>query len=208
KTVRDEGRNAILTLDVEGDEPLDVMLHDYQTDPVSKEVQHIDFYIVNLTEEMDVEVTVNLIGEAVGSKEGGMVQQPSYELQNIDFYIVNVTEYMDVEVTVNLIGEAVGSKEGVIVQQPSYELQVRAMPRDIPEEINVNIDELDIGDSISVSDLPVSDLYEFLDDEDTTIVTVLPPEEEEEETDEEVDLSVEPELVGADEDEDEEDEEN
>jgi len=166
KTVRDEGRNAILTLDVEGDEPLDVMLHDYQTDPVSKEVQHIDFYIVNLTEEMDVEVTVNLIGEAVGSKEGG------------------------------------------IVQQPSYELQVRAMPRDIPEEINVNIDELDIGDSISVSDLPVSDLYEFLDDEDTTIVTVLPPEEEEEETDEEVDLSVEPELVGADEDEDEEDEEN
>src|SRR5699024_7485137 len=128
KTVRDEGRNAILTLDVEGDEPLDVMLHDYQTDPVSKEVQHIDFYIVNLT------------------------------------------------------GEAVGSKESGIVQQPSYELQVRAMPRDIPEEINVNIDELDIGDSISVSDLPVSDLYEFLDDEDTTIVTVLPPEEEEEET--------------------------
>src|SRR5699024_8052082 len=107
----------------------------------------------------------------------------------IDFYIVNLTEEMDVEVTVNLIGEAVGSKEGGIVQQPSYELQVRAMPRDIPEEINVNIDELDIGDSISVSDLPVSDLYEFLDDE-------------------EVDLSVEPELVGADEDEDEEDEEN
>src|SRR5699024_491211 len=146
--------------------PLDVMLHDYQTDPVSKEVQHIDFYIVNLTEEMDVEVTVNLIGEAVGSKEGG------------------------------------------IVQQPSYELHVRAMPRDIPEEINVNIDELDIGDSISLSDLPFSDLYEFLDDEDTTTVTVLPPEEDEEETEEEVDLSAEPESVRADEDADEEDEEN
>src|SRR5690625_1958754 len=115
---------------------------------------------------------------------------------------------MDVEVTVNLIGEAVGSKEGGIVLQPSYELQVRAMPRDIQEEINVIIDKFDIGDSISISDLSVSDLYEFLDDEDTTIVTVLPPEEEEEETDEEVVLSVEPELVGADEDEDEEDEEN
>src|SRR5699024_2852153 len=99
------------------------------------------------------------------------------------------------------------SKEGGIVQQPSYELQVRAMPRDIPEEINVNIDELDIGDSISVSDLPVSVLYEFLDDEDTTIVTVLLPELEEEETDEEVDLSVVLGLVGADEDEVEEDEE-
>lgn len=162
KTVRDEGRNAIMTLDIQDGESVDVMLHEYQTDPVSSDVTHIDFYIVNLTEAMDVSVVVNLVGEAVGSKEGG------------------------------------------IVQQPSYELEVRAMPRDIPEEINVNIDELNIGDSISVSDLPVSDSYEFLDDQDATIVTVLPPEEEEEET-EEVDLSVEPELVGA---EDEEEEEN
>src|SRR5699024_12280694 len=120
---------------------LDVMLNDYQTDTVTKEVHHIDFYIVNLTEEMDVEVTVNLIGEAVGSKEGG------------------------------------------IVQQSSYELQVRAMHRDIPEEINVNIDELDIGDSISVSDLPVSDLYEFLYYKDTTIFTILLPNDGDEETD-------------------------
>lgn len=161
KTVRDEGRNSIMTLDVEGGKPVDVMLHEYQTDPVTSDVTHIDFYVVDLTEAMDVEVTVNLIGEAIGSKEGG------------------------------------------IVQQPSYELQVRAMPRDIPEEINVNIDELDIGDSISVSDLPVSDKYEFLDDQDATIVTVLPPEEEEEESTEEVDLSVEPELVGAEDDEEE-----
>ncbi|HLR59700.1 MAG TPA: 50S ribosomal protein L25/general stress protein Ctc [Pseudogracilibacillus sp.] len=161
KTVRDEGRNAIMTLDIQDGESVDVMLHEYQTDPVSSDVTHIDFYIVNLTEAMDVSVVVNLVGEAVGSKEGG------------------------------------------IVQQPSYELEVRAMPRDIPEEINVNIDELNIGDSISVSDLPVSDKYEFLDDQDATIVTVLPPEEEEEET-EEVDLSVEPELVGAEDEEEEE----
>lgn len=163
KTIRDEGRNAILTLDVEGDS-VDVMLHEYQTDPVKGEVTHIDFYVVNLTEEMDVYVTVNLVGEAIGSKDGG------------------------------------------IVQQPSYELQVRAMPRDIPEEIEVDISELEIGDSISVSDLPVSDKYEFLDDPDATIVSVLPPEEEEEESTEEVDLSVEPELVGADEEDEEEEE--
>lgn len=161
KTVRDEGRNAILTLDVEGD-TVDVMLHEYQTDPVKGDVTHIDFYVVNLTEAMDVSVSVNLTGEALGSKEGG------------------------------------------IVQQPAYELQIRAMPRDIPEEITLDISELDIGDSISVSDLPASDKYEFLDDQETTIVSVLPPEEEEEESTEEVDLSVEPELVGATEEDEEE----
>lgn len=164
KTVRDEGRNAIISLDIDNDEPVDVMLHEYQTDPVKRDVIHVDFYIVDMKEEMDVEVSIRLEGEAVGAHEGG------------------------------------------ILQQPMYELQVRAKPRDIPEEIVVNVEELDIGDSIAVADLPTSDLYEFLDDEEATVATVLPPEEEEEE-EEEADFSAEPELVGA-EDEDEEEEEN
>src|SRR5690625_7861046 len=65
KTVRDEGRNAILTLDVEGDEPRDVMLLDYQTDHVSKEIHNIDYYIINLTEEIDVDITVYLLVRTV-----------------------------------------------------------------------------------------------------------------------------------------------
>lgn len=162
KTVRDEGRNAIIGLDVENGEKVDVMLHEYQTHPVKGEVIHADFYVVDMSEEMDVAVPLTLEGEAVGAKEGG------------------------------------------ILQQPLFELQVRAKPRDIPEEIVVNVDELGIGDSISVADLPKSDLYEFTDDAEATVATVLAPQEEEEETDEDVDFSAEPELVGADEDEEEE----
>ncbi len=162
KTVRDEGRNAIISLDVDSGEKVDVMLHEYQTHPVKGDVIHVDFYIVDMKEEMDVAVALRLEGEAVGSKEGG------------------------------------------ILQQPLYELQVRAKPRDIPEEIVVNVDDLDIGDSISIADLPKSDLYEFIDDEEATVVTVLAPEAEEEETGEEVDFSAEPELIGADDEEEEE----
>src|SRR5690625_150117 len=163
KTVRDEGRNAIISLDIENDKAIDVMLHEYQTDPVKGEVIHVDFYVIDMAEEMDVEVSLRLEGEAAGSEEGG------------------------------------------ILQQPLYELQVRAKPRDIPEEITVNVSELGIGDSISVADLTKSDKYEFLDDEETTIAIVLAPEAEEEETEEEeIDFSAEPELVGADEDEEEE----
>ena len=161
KTVRDEGRNAIISLDIDNDDAIDVMLHEYQTDPVKGDVIHVDFYIVDMTEEMDVEVALRLEGEATGAKEGG------------------------------------------ILQQPLYELQVRAKPRDIPEEITVDISHLEIGESISVADLPKSDKYEFLDDEETTIAVVLAPESEEEETEEEVDFSAEPELVGADEDDEE-----
>lgn len=68
KTVRDEGRNAIISLDVENGETVEVMVHEYQTEPVKGEVIHIDFYVVDMKEEMDVAVPLNLTGEAQGSK--------------------------------------------------------------------------------------------------------------------------------------------
>ncbi|MFG6121011.1 MULTISPECIES: 50S ribosomal protein L25/general stress protein Ctc [Thalassobacillus] len=163
KTVRDEGRNAIISLDVEGGKTVDVMLHEYQIDPLKDELIHADFYIVDMAQEMDVEVPVRLDGEAIGSKEGG------------------------------------------VLQQPLYHLQVRAKPNNIPEEITVDVSELNVGDSLMVSDLKQGRNYEILDDENQTIVSVTPPEEmpEEPETDDE---QAEPELVGAENESDESEE--
>ncbi|TQS75340.1 50S ribosomal protein L25/general stress protein Ctc [Ornithinibacillus gellani] len=161
KTVRDEGRNAIITLDVEGGKPVEVMLHDYQMDAVKNDLVHVDFYIVDMKEEMDVSVAVRLDGEPVGAKEGG------------------------------------------ILQQPLFEVVVRAKPNDIPDEIAVDVAELNIGDVITVADLPKAAAYEILEEADTTVATVLAPTEEELEPASEEDAQAEPELVGA-EDEDEE----
>lgn len=160
KTVRDEGRNAVISLDIADDSAVDVMLHEYQMHPLKDEVIHADFYMIDLSEEMDVEVPLRLEGEAQGSKDGG------------------------------------------ILQQPLYELQVRAKPHAIPEEITVDITNLEIGDSLAIADLPTAAEYEFLEESETTIATVLPPEAEEED-EEEADVSLEPELVGADEEEEE-----
>src|SRR5690625_7695801 len=57
------------------------MLHDYQMDSIKDELIHADFYVVDMSEEMDVEVPLHLVGEAIGSKEGGVLQQPLFELQ-------------------------------------------------------------------------------------------------------------------------------
>src|SRR5690625_2151316 len=152
KTIRDEGRNAIISLDVEEGEAVDVMLHEYQVDLIRDTVIHANFYVVDLAQEMDIEVSINLVGKPVGAKEGG------------------------------------------VLQQPLYELLVRSRPADIPEEISIDISELDIGDAISVVDLEGAEGYEVIEDEDTTIVTVTAPEEEELEPVAEDEL-VEPELV-------------
>lgn len=155
KTVRDEGRNAIISLDVESDGTVDVMLHEYQIDPIKDQVIHADFYIVNMSEEMDVTVTLHLEGEAVGTKSGG------------------------------------------VLQQPLYEIQVRAKPANIPDEITVDVTNLEIGDTLSVADLSTDGSYEILDEQDTTIATVVPPTSEEDFA-ADTDGNAEPELVGAD----------
>jgi len=160
KTVRDEGRNAIISLDIENNKPVDVMLHDYQMDVLKDELVHVDFFIVDMSEEMDVDVAIRLEGEAAGTKEGG------------------------------------------VLQQPLFELVVRAKPNNIPDEIVVEVSELNIGDSITVADLPKSDKYEILEEDDTAVATVTAPTEEELEPSVE-DESAEPELVGAEEEEEE-----
>lgn len=158
KTIRDEGRNAIITLDIEGNDKVDVLLHEYQKDPVKGDIIHADFFAVDLTEEMDIAVPVRLDGDAIGVRDGG------------------------------------------VLQQPVFELQIRVKPQDIPDEIVVNVEELNIGDTISVADLAKSDKYEILDDPETAVATVTAPQEEAEPA-EDGDVNVEPELVGAKDDE-------
>ncbi|MGG1230150.1 50S ribosomal protein L25/general stress protein Ctc [Bacillus halotolerans] len=79
KTLRDEGKNTVITLDVNGEKHA-VMVTELQTDPLKNEVTHADFQVVNMSEEIEVEVPIHLTGEAIGVKNGGVLQQPLYAL--------------------------------------------------------------------------------------------------------------------------------
>jgi large subunit ribosomal protein L25 len=79
KTLRDEGRNAIIKLDLDG-KSHSVMLYEMQTDPLKNEIIHADFHVVNLNEDVVVEVPITLTGDAAGVKDGGVLQQPIYQV--------------------------------------------------------------------------------------------------------------------------------
>src|SRR5699024_7826049 len=128
------------------------------------------------------------------------------DILHADFYKVDMKSEVDADVSVQLTGEAAGQKEGGIVQQLLHELSVRALPAEIPDSIEMNIEEPNIGDTLSVEDLKESSTFEVLNDPDETIVSITPSqaEEEPEETDEDEDQ--EPELIGDDKEENEEEE--
>jgi large subunit ribosomal protein L25 len=79
KTIREVGRNGIITLTGSGDN-VQVMLHELQTDPIKNEIIHADFYVVDMSAEVDVDVNVHLVGEAKGVKSGGVIQQSLHQV--------------------------------------------------------------------------------------------------------------------------------
>ena len=87
KVIREVGRNGVIDLGV-GSKTIKVMVSDYQFDPLKNQITHIDFLAINMTEERTVDVPVQLVGEAVGAKEGGVVEQPLFDLQINDSYSV------------------------------------------------------------------------------------------------------------------------
>lgn len=105
KTVRDEGKNAIISLEVGGDS-VDVMLHDYQIEPLKDELVHADFYVVNMSQEMDVQVPIHLDGEAQGAKDGGVLQQPLHEI-SLRAKPANIPEEIKVDVASLEIGDSI-----------------------------------------------------------------------------------------------------
>jgi large subunit ribosomal protein L25 len=156
------GRNVILNLEVEGNGLGTLaMIKEIQQDPVDRDILHVDLQRISEEHEVTVSVSIELVGESPGVKEGG---------------------YID---------------------QISYDVEVRVLPTKIPDKITVDISELEIGDTVLVSDLKL-EAGQILNEASAPVAAVHTPiivdipetavEEEEEE----------PELVGEEKEEEEE----
>ena len=116
-------------------------------------------------------------------------------LLHIDFKRVSLKEEIEVQVQIVIKGEAVGvKKDGGSVDQPMWELDVVCLPTNIPESIEVQIDDLEIGDAIHVKDIKLPQDVKTKHDPESIVVSIVPPMKEEEEA--EGDEDSEPEVIG------------
>ncbi len=128
-------------------------------------------------------------------------------LLHVDFQFISMDEKITVSVPMHLEGEAVGVRDGGVLQQLLREIDIDVLPSEIPEEITIDISELEVGESLSVADLELPETIDLVTDSDEVIVTVVTPTELiEEDEEEEEDEFLEPEVIGE-EDEEEEGEE-
>ena len=136
KTIKDVGRNAVISLDVEGQKQ-NVILTDYQSDPLKKGIVHVDFLAVDMSQEINATVRVVLNGEAAGVKDGG------------------------------------------VLQQSIHEISVTATPNNIPQTLDVNVTNLQVGETVTIADIN-ADKYKVNHEQDEVIASILPPRQEEE----------------------------
>ena len=122
KLLKENGRNALIELNIEGDPSRNVVLKEYQSHPLRSGWLHADFLEVDVTKKIKVKVPVVLVGTAPGEKLGGMIN--------------HIIRHLEIEST----------------------------PRNIPEKIELPIDEVQLNQVIYVSDLVVQ--------EDVTIINL------------------------------------
>lgn len=94
---------------------------------------------------------------------------------HIDFLAVSRDEKIKVTVEVSETGEAEGVKAGGVVEHHLREVEVECLPQDVPERIEVDITEMELGDMLHVSDLAAPTGVTILTDPETSVISIITP---------------------------------
>jgi len=98
-----------------------------------------------------------------------------------DFYAVDLEQAIVVSVPIHVTGTAPGVTNGGILDHALRELQVECLPRAIPDQILVDVSQLEIGMSLHVRDLLLPEGVKLMSDPDLSVVSVVTPAALEEE---------------------------
>jgi large subunit ribosomal protein L25 len=92
-------------------------------------------------------------------------------LVHADFQGVKLGEKLTLDIPIVLKGTAAGVKAGGILEFITREVEIECVPNDIPDNLEIDVTDLEIGDSVRIKDLKFEKIR-ILDDEDETILIV------------------------------------
>jgi large subunit ribosomal protein L25 len=94
------------------------------------------------------------------------------EVTHVDFQLINLQDEVHVMVPVHPVGKSIGEKNGGNLQVIRHELEVVCLPDAIPDAIEVDITNLDIGDTLHIEDLTLPAGTQVPHDVNFTVITV------------------------------------
>ena len=98
-------------------------------------------------------------------------------LYHLSFFAVAAHGDLDVEVPIHFVGDAVGVKqEGGLLDPVMNQLQVRCAPENIPDAIEIDVSNLNIGDNLYLHEIVLPAGVTALDEAERVVVSILPPQ--------------------------------
>jgi large subunit ribosomal protein L25 len=94
---------------------------------------------------------------------------------HVDFLAVSRSEAITVNVPVIEFGEAAGIKEGGVVEHHLRELQVECLPQDVPDQLEIDITDVELGGMIHVSDVVVPAGVTILTNPEDAVLSIIVP---------------------------------
>ncbi len=178
KAIRREGKIPS-TLYFKGDEPESIS------------VDKIKLYQALKSDQRVYEV------ELGGESQYVMVKAVQYhpvtdEIVHLDFMRVRRSEKMTISVPLVLIGKPIGVTEGGILSQALNQIEISCFPTNVPEQIEVNVDAMELNSSISIADVSIDDEeVEILSSSEINVATITAPVTDQEESMPDVDTAIE-----------------
>ncbi len=96
-------------------------------------------------------------------------------LNHLSFFTVSAKQQVEIVVPVVITGKAAGSKEGGIVEQIMTELNISCSAGSIPESIEIDVSNFEIGSSLHLGEVVLPEGVSILDDPERTVLAVVLP---------------------------------
>jgi large subunit ribosomal protein L25 len=179
------GRNAIKKIKASGMVP--GVIYGSAQEPVNLQINGRE--LLNLLSRASGEnILVELEIVDGGEKQNAlaMIQEIQHhplqrEIMHVDFHAVSAHETVSAEVPIETVGEAIGVKvHGGLLEHILRYLEVECLPGNLPQVIQVDVTNLDIGQSLHVRELNLASGVEATTDGEQTVVAVVESRVEEE----------------------------
>jgi len=105
KSIQKNGQNGVFSMELDG-KKVNVVVSEIQQCSMKDEVNHIDFLAINMSEVIESEVPIKLVGESVGISVGGILMQPNLDVK-IKVKPADIPEAIEVDITELKIGETI-----------------------------------------------------------------------------------------------------
>lgn len=96
----------IINISLDKDDVIQTIVKDVQFDPVSDRIIHVDFQGITIGEKLEIQIPIILTGNAIGVKEGGIVQSSIHKL-DVECLPRDIPEHFEIDVTELKIGDSI-----------------------------------------------------------------------------------------------------